>query len=225
MLTATEPVPAERFSALSSLRGSNRDQQRSSSRIRAIAQLSAPFGASIARRSTRQLIARSEWRCSFIRTALIRTSILNTTAIDTEDATCGGAATNNNVWGEGRLDAYAAVAASPREQSGTLTGTVVDGLTQAPIAAATIELDGPVVATIETDATGAIARNVEKAFAGIAEITTNIGAVTANAGETEQHAGTTLAAASGLSVQAKRLTEEVSAFMNTLHGGATAKAA
>jgi methyl-accepting chemotaxis protein len=79
--------------------------------------------------------------------------------------------------------------------------------------------------TAQSEATGAIARNVEKAFAGIAEITTNIGAVTANAGETEQHAGTTLAAASGLSVQAKRLTEEVSAFMNTLHGGAKAKAA
>ena len=36
-------------------------------------------------------------------------AILNQTAIDTSDLQCGGTAGNNNVWGEGRLDALAAV--------------------------------------------------------------------------------------------------------------------
>jgi methyl-accepting chemotaxis protein len=79
--------------------------------------------------------------------------------------------------------------------------------------------------TAQSEATGAIARNVAQAFTGMSEITTNIEAVTANAGETEQHAGTTLAASSGLAVQAKRLAEEVSAFMAMLHGGGKARAA
>ena len=34
---------------------------------------------------------------------------LNSTAIDVSDLTCGGSAGNNNVWGEGRLDVFAAV--------------------------------------------------------------------------------------------------------------------
>ncbi len=36
--------------------------------------------------------------------------LLDTTAIATSDLTCGGTADNNNVWGRGRLDVYAAVA-------------------------------------------------------------------------------------------------------------------
>jgi subtilisin family serine protease len=36
-------------------------------------------------------------------------SILNQAAIDVSDLTCGGSPGNNNVWGEGRLDAFAAV--------------------------------------------------------------------------------------------------------------------
>ncbi|MBA3551663.1 MAG: S8 family serine peptidase [Actinobacteria bacterium] len=35
--------------------------------------------------------------------------ILDSTAIDTANSTCGGTTSNNNVWGQGRLDAYAAV--------------------------------------------------------------------------------------------------------------------
>ena len=34
--------------------------------------------------------------------------MLNRSAIDTEDLTCGGIPGNNNIWGEGRLDALAA---------------------------------------------------------------------------------------------------------------------
>jgi subtilisin family serine protease len=36
-------------------------------------------------------------------------AILDQTAIDTSNLTCGGTSGNNNVWGEGRLDAFAAV--------------------------------------------------------------------------------------------------------------------
>ena len=36
-------------------------------------------------------------------------AILDQTAIDVSDLTCGGTPGNNNVWGEGRLDAFAAV--------------------------------------------------------------------------------------------------------------------
>ena len=39
-------------------------------------------------------------------------AILDQTAVDTSDLNCGGAAANNNVWGEGKLDALAAVARS-----------------------------------------------------------------------------------------------------------------
>src|SRR5690606_27121545 len=40
--------------------------------------------------------------------------LLDTTARDTADSQCGGTDENNNVWGEGKLDAYAAVEQSPR---------------------------------------------------------------------------------------------------------------
>jgi subtilisin family serine protease len=36
-------------------------------------------------------------------------AVLDQTAIDVSNLTCGGSAGNNNVWGEGRLDAFAAV--------------------------------------------------------------------------------------------------------------------
>lgn len=50
--------------------------------------------------------------------------ILNGTAIDTEDLQCGGTAENNNVFGEGKLDAFAAVSASPMDGVGSLAGSV-----------------------------------------------------------------------------------------------------
>ncbi len=50
--------------------------------------------------------------------------LLDGTAIDTPDDQCGGTPENNNVYGEGRLDALALLEAGPR--GGTLTGTVTD---------------------------------------------------------------------------------------------------
>jgi hypothetical protein len=84
----------------------------------------------------------------------IRT-LLDQTAIDTSDLSCGGTATNNNVWGEGRLDAFAAVDQSPRGPTGTLQGTVTDAATHNPIAGASVVVTGPSSRTDVTDATGA----------------------------------------------------------------------
>ncbi|MFE5688224.1 S8 family serine peptidase [Streptomyces sp. NPDC056512] len=60
--------------------------------------------------------------------------ILDSTARDVEDLTCGGTPEDNNVWGEGRLDAYAALAASPTKTSGTLSGVITDADTGKPLA-------------------------------------------------------------------------------------------
>jgi subtilisin family serine protease len=54
-------------------------------------------------------------------------ALLNQTAVDTSNLTCGGAAENNNVWGEGKLDAYALVAAAPKGPTGAVAGTVTSG--------------------------------------------------------------------------------------------------
>lgn len=51
-------------------------------------------------------------------------ALLNQTAIDKSDTTCGGTATNNNVYGEGRLDALALLNAAPVGDTGTLKGKV-----------------------------------------------------------------------------------------------------
>ncbi|MFG2569479.1 S8 family serine peptidase [Streptomyces sp. NPDC048567] len=78
--------------------------------------------------------------------------LLDRTAHDVDDTTCGGSAANNNVYGEGRLDAYDAVASVPRGPLGGLTGTVTSA--GAPLAGATVELDGPMDALAATRADG-----------------------------------------------------------------------
>jgi subtilisin family serine protease len=80
--------------------------------------------------------------------------ILDNAAIDTEDLLCGGTADDNNVWGEGRLDALAAVEGSPIGDTGTLEGTVTDEGTGDPIAGATIHAVGPFDRTTTTDSAG-----------------------------------------------------------------------
>jgi subtilisin family serine protease len=51
-------------------------------------------------------------------------ALLSESAIDTPDLTCGGGDGDNNVFGEGRLDAFAAVDQAPRGPTGVLTGVV-----------------------------------------------------------------------------------------------------
>lgn len=85
--------------------------------------------------------------------ALTRT-ILDETATDTSDLTCGGTAADNNVFGQGRLDAYAAVQQSPRGPTGSLGGTVTDARDSAAIAGATVSISGTVDRVTTTDGSG-----------------------------------------------------------------------
>ena len=80
-------------------------------------------------------------------------ALLDRTAIDTSDLTCGGTAANNNVWGEGRLDAFAAVDQAPRGPTGTLQGTVTNS-SNAPIAGVSVHAVGPSDRLTTTDAAG-----------------------------------------------------------------------
>jgi len=82
-------------------------------------------------------------------------SLLDGSAIDVADTSCGGTATDNNIWGEGRLDTYAAVQAAPQESLGGLTGTVTSG--GAPLAGVTVTLEGPTARSAVTGADGGYA--------------------------------------------------------------------
>ncbi|MFG1707276.1 S8 family serine peptidase [Nonomuraea sp. M3C6] len=81
--------------------------------------------------------------------------LLDTTAVDVADTSCGGTATDNNVWGEGRLDTFAAVQAAPDEGLGDLAGTVTAG--GAPVPGVTITVSGPLSRTVTTGADGTYA--------------------------------------------------------------------
>ncbi|MFJ7962943.1 S8 family serine peptidase [Streptomyces sp. NPDC096324] len=93
--------------------------------------------------------------------------ILDETAIDTDDTSCGGTAADNNVWGEGRLDAYAAVNATPRGALGAIGGKVVSG--EGGVAGATVTLDGPMKSTLTTGADGSY--GLPKVLVGDYEVT------------------------------------------------------
>ncbi|HEY7162532.1 MAG TPA: S8 family serine peptidase, partial [Acidobacteriota bacterium] len=91
---------------------------------------------------------------SLVRDIAATRAILDSIAIDVNDTSCGGTAADNNVWGEGRLDALAAVTNSPICNLGTLTGTVTDSGTSQPIAGATVDADGDTDRSTTTDANG-----------------------------------------------------------------------
>ncbi|MEO3779570.1 S8 family serine peptidase [Micromonospora sp. B11E3] len=78
--------------------------------------------------------------------------ILDDTAIDVNALTCGGTLDDNNVFGEGRLDAFAAVSATPRGALGALGGQVTSG--GAGLAGATVTVTGPMTRTGTTAADG-----------------------------------------------------------------------
>jgi subtilisin family serine protease len=82
------------------------------------------------------------------------TAILNATATDTSDLTCGGTAGNNNVWGEGKLNAFTAVEQSPRGPVGSLTGTVTDAANGSPLAGVAVHIAGPSNRDVVTGADG-----------------------------------------------------------------------
>ncbi|SDG35646.1 Serine protease, subtilisin family [Sinosporangium album] len=78
--------------------------------------------------------------------------LLDRTAVDMNDTSCGGTAADNNVWGEGRLDAFAAVQAAPVSAFGALNGTVTSGGTA--VAGATATVTGPQSRTAATGQDG-----------------------------------------------------------------------
>ncbi|MEV5602516.1 S8 family serine peptidase [Streptomyces sp. NPDC052299] len=91
-------------------------------------------------------------------------AVLNKSALDVDDTSCGGTAAFNNVYGEGRLDAYAAVSAAPRDHVGALNGTVTIGGERA--ADVEVSVAGPTHATLTTkkDGTYAFPRLVSGAY-------------------------------------------------------------
>ncbi|WP_309484263.1 S8 family serine peptidase [Streptomyces himalayensis] len=82
-------------------------------------------------------------------------ALLDGTAIDVDNTTCGGTAADNNVFGEGRLDALAAVTATPRGATGGLKGTVTSG--GEGLGGAKVVVDGPIDRTVNTAADGTFA--------------------------------------------------------------------
>ena len=81
-------------------------------------------------------------------------ALLDGTATDKSDTTCGGTAADNNVYGEGRLDALKLLDAAPIGDVGTLAGTVTDAATGNPIAGATVTVTGPASRDLTTGADG-----------------------------------------------------------------------
>ncbi|GAA1723273.1 hypothetical protein GCM10009809_18920 [Isoptericola hypogeus] len=81
-------------------------------------------------------------------------ALLDASAVDVDDTTCGGTADDNNVWGEGKLDVAALVAAAPVGDTGTVSGAVTDA-DGAPVDGATVTFDGANDRTVTTDETGA----------------------------------------------------------------------
>lgn len=53
-------------------------------------------------------------------------ALLDQTSVDVADDSCGGTPADNNVWGEGKLDVAALVAAAPTDGFGFVAGTVTD---------------------------------------------------------------------------------------------------
>jgi subtilisin family serine protease len=84
-------------------------------------------------------------------------ALLNGTAIDKADSQCGGTTENNNVYGQGRLDALALLNAAPIGDTGTLAGTVTAATGGTPLAGAsvTVKAAGQPDRVLTTTSTGA----------------------------------------------------------------------
>lgn len=81
-------------------------------------------------------------------------ALLDNSAVDKADTQCGGTTDDNNVYGEGRLDALALLNSAPIGDTGTLAGTITDAATNAPIAGATVTLTGAASRQLTTGADG-----------------------------------------------------------------------
>ena len=65
-------------------------------------------------------------------------ALLDSTATDVDATSCGGTPADNNIFGEGRLNALAAVTAAPRGPNGRVIGTVTDAANGQPLAGVTV---------------------------------------------------------------------------------------
>ncbi|WUJ71395.1 S8 family serine peptidase [Kribbella soli] len=83
-------------------------------------------------------------------------ALLNQTAIDAPNSQCGGTDANNNVFGQGRLDALALLNAAPIGDTGTLSGTVTAATGGAALAGAsvTVHQDGQADKSLTTSSNG-----------------------------------------------------------------------
>ncbi|HEY6725366.1 MAG TPA: carboxypeptidase regulatory-like domain-containing protein [Polyangiaceae bacterium] len=81
-------------------------------------------------------------------------ALLDSTAVDHDDLQCGGEPENNNTFGEGKLDVYAALDEAPIGPTGTLVGSVIDSEGNA-IVGASILASGPFDRATSSDDAGA----------------------------------------------------------------------
>ncbi|MEV0273459.1 S8 family serine peptidase [Hamadaea sp. NPDC050747] len=80
-------------------------------------------------------------------------ALLDGTAIDSPDSQCGGTDGDNNVFGQGRLDALALLKSAPIGAVGRVGGTVTD-TAGTPIGGARVTITGPVNRQLSTAADG-----------------------------------------------------------------------
>ncbi len=79
-------------------------------------------------------------------------TLIDHTAVDVDAVSCGGTVNDNNTFGEGKLDAFAAVTQSLR--LGLLDGVVANTTTGDPVVGAEVTITGPVTTTLRTGAAG-----------------------------------------------------------------------
>ncbi|MGW1003109.1 S8 family serine peptidase [Streptomyces sp. NPDC002520] len=79
-------------------------------------------------------------------------TLLNESARNVDDTHCGGTADRNNVWGEGKLDIFAAVDRAPHTAA-IVTGTVTDRATGAPLSGHTVKAAGDITTRSVTTGT------------------------------------------------------------------------
>lgn len=91
---------------------------------------------------------------SLVRNIDATRAILDSSAADMSDLTCGGTPDNNNVWGQGRLNAFQAVSQSPVCGLGNLSGAVSDSTTGNPIPGALVHAVGLLDRIVTTDSSG-----------------------------------------------------------------------
>ncbi|OLF08358.1 hypothetical protein BLA60_23320 [Actinophytocola xinjiangensis] len=137
--------------------------------------------------------------------------LLDDTATDTADDQCGGTTDDNNVFGEGRLDALALVSATNQAELGEVTGTVTHDGTGEPVRGAAVRLtSGDLVRSVRTADDGSYGANVpvgeyQATVTAFGYETTTV-AVTVTAGQTT-NTDVRMPAVKGFTVSGKVLDE------------------